>query len=181
MKEINPLLDNLIFVKPNPVAHAPTTLSWFESDDGRETLLLMGNAEHEIDLPSLYSETEILKELILLEEKDEQITWMISFEGNIIGVAWIELVENHNVKSPSVHLMIGNKEYRGKGIGKASMQSLITHIKDNIFTDYIYSRHLKSNIVVAKMNQGLGFEDDGESYLDDNGLEWQNIKLLVKC
>lgn len=29
------------------------------------------------------------------------------------------------------------------------------------------------------MNYGLGFEDDGESYFDDNGLKWQKIKLLV--
>lgn len=179
MVEIKSSIENLIFVKPNPVEHASITLSWFESDDGHETLLLMGNAEHEIDIPSLHSETEILKEFILLEEKNEQITWMISFEGNIIGVAWIELVENHNVKSPSVHLMIGNKKYRGRGIGKASMQSLIAYIKDNMSTNYIYSRHLKSNVVVAKMNQGLGFKDDGGAYFDDNGLEWQNIKLGI--
>lgn len=141
MTEIKSSLENLIFVKPNPVEHALITLSWFNTDGGHETLLLMGNAEHEIDTPSLYSETEILKEFILLEEKDEQITWMICYEGNIIGVAWIELLENHDVKSPSVHLMIGDKKYRGKGIGKASMRSLITYIKDNMFTDYIYSRH----------------------------------------
>ncbi len=181
MVDIKSSLDNLMFVKPNPIEHASVTLSWFESAHGHETLLLMGNAEHEIDTPSLHSETEILKNLILLEEKNEQITWMINFEGNLIGVIWIELLENHTVKSPSVHLMIGDKQYRGKGIGKASMQSLIVYIKDNnVSTGYIYSRHLKSNAAVAKMNQGLGFEDDGESYIDDNGLEWQNTRLSIR-
>ena len=139
----------------------------------------MGNAEHEIDTPSLESEVTILKDFIALEEKDEQLTWMINFEGKVIGVAWIELLENHSVKSPSVHLMIGDKSYRGRGIGRATMQSLISCIKNNILSEYIYSRHLKSNKVVASMNQGLGFKVDGHSYVDENGLEWQNVKLTI--
>jgi len=179
MTEIYSSLETLVFVKPNPVEHASFTLSWFESDDGHETLLLMGNAEHEIGIPSLQSETEILQDFISLEQKNEQITWMIEFNGKIIGVAWIELVENHSVKSPSVHLMIGDKRYRGMGIGKATMLSLVDYIKNNISTDIIYSRHLKSNIVVAKMNQKLAFKNDGMSYIDDNNLEWQNVKRLV--
>jgi len=179
MTEVKLSLENLIFVKPNPIEHAPITLGWFESEHGPETLFLMGNAEHEIETPSLQTETEILQEFISLEQNSEQITWMINFEENIVGVAWIELIKNHNVKPPSVHLMIGDKTFRGRGIGKASMQALIGYIKDNIITDFIYSRHMKSNVVVAKMNQGLGFEDDGEAYLDDNGLEWQNVRLLI--
>jgi len=179
MTDIASSLENLTFVKPNPAVHAPVTLSWFESQDGRETLLLMGNAEHEIETPSLQAEIEILQEFVELEEKNEQFTWMIQYDGDVIGVAWIELTQNHNVNPPSVHLMIGDKKYRGLGIGKASMQALITYIKNNIDTNFVYSRHLKSNKVVARMNKSLGFLDDGDAYIDDNGLEWQNVKLLV--
>ena len=179
MAAIRTSLANLILIEPEPATHAPITLSWFESDYGRETLLLMGNAEHEIENPTLESETQILNEFIELRRKNEQLTWMLQFEDKIIGVAWIELIENHNVLPPSVHLMIGDKEYRGQGIGKATMQTLIQYIKDHIGTKAVYSRHLKSNIVVANMNQRLGFINDGESYIDDNMLEWQNIKLLI--
>lgn len=179
MTEIKSPLEKLTFVKPNPVKHAPITLDWFKSEYGHDTLLLMGNAEHEIQTPLLEAEVQILEEFVSLEEKGQQITWMISFDENIIGVAWIELAENHSVKPPSVHLMIGSKKYRGRGIGKASMQALVGYIQDTIATEFIYSRHLKSNAVVAKMNRGLGFEDDGKPYVDDNGLEWQNVVLLV--
>jgi L-amino acid N-acyltransferase YncA len=179
MTEIKSISDNLVFVKPKPSEHAPVTLKWFESSDGHETLLLMGNAEHEIEAPSLQSEIEILQEFITLEEKKEQVTWMLQYDGSIVGVAWIELVENHSVKAPSVHLMIGEKELRGKGIGKATMSSLISYIINNISTDFIYSRHLKSNTVIAKMNQGLGFIHDGSPYIDENGLEWQNVILMI--
>ena len=179
MAELKSSLAKLTFIKPYPVEHAPTTLDWFESRDGPETLRLMGNPESEIGVPSLETEIQILEEFVSLETEGKQITWMINFEDTVIGVAWIELVENHTVKSPSVHLMIGDKKYRGKGIGTATMQALITCIKDTATTKYVYSRHLKSNHVVAKMNAGLGFEDDGAPYVDNDGLEWQNIVLAV--
>jgi len=179
MTEIQSSLEKLTFVKPSPAIHAPITLGWFESDDGHETLLLMGNAEHEIEPPSLQTELQILEDFVLLEKKNEQLTWMLDFDGDIVGVGWIELTENHGVKPPSVHLMIGNKKYRGQGIGRATMQALILYIRNNIDTKFVYSRHLKSNSVVANMNRGLGFKNEGGSYLGDNGLEWQNIKLVV--
>lgn len=179
MIQIPTPLANLTLVEPNPIAHAPITLSWFESEHGRETLMLMGNAEHEITRPSLASERRILEEFVELGGDAKQLTWMIKFKNKIIGVAWIELTENHNVLPPSVHLMIGDKEYRGRGIGKATMQTLIQYIKDHSDAKTIFSRHLKSNIVVANMNQRLGFINDGESYIDNNMLEWQNIKLPI--
>ena len=172
-------IDGLLLVDPDPIRDAPFALSWFKAPYGRETLLLMGNAEHEISVPSLTGEIQTLEKFIDLKERNEQLTWMLQVDNKTIGAAWIELVENHGVHSPSVHLMIGDKEYRGRGIGKATMAALIEHIKKNIKTSVIYSRHLKSNIVVSTMNQSLGFLNDGDSYIDENGLEWQNVKLAI--
>lgn len=179
MTPIETSLPNLRLIEPNPLRDAPITLSWFESSYGKETLLLMGNAEHEIGVPSLESEIQTLEEFIDLKEKNVQLTWMIQTENKLVGVAWIELVANHSVQPPSVHLMIGDKEYRGKGIGKATMLALIDYIKTYIETNTIYSRHLKHNVVATSMNRTLGFIDDGSSYIDKNQLEWQNVKLAV--
>jgi predicted GNAT family N-acyltransferase len=167
MASLQTPIPGLTLIKPNPSRHAPITLSWFTSENGRETLLLMGNAEHEIETPSLDSEQQTLQEFVDLEAKNEQLTWMI------------ELTKNHNVLPPSVHLMIGDKTYRGRGVGKVVMQTLIQYINDTTDSPAIYSRHLKSNVVVTKMNQSLGFINDKQPYVDDNGLEWQNIKLLI--
>jgi GNAT superfamily N-acetyltransferase len=179
MTPLETSLTDLTLVRPNPSLHAPVTLSWFEADYGKETLRLMGNAEHEIETPSLGGEINILEEFLELERTEEQLTWMIEFNNRIIGVAWIELTQNHNVLPPSVHLMIGDKGYRGRGIGKVVMQALIEYIKNNTDSVFIYSRHLTSNTVVAKMNNGLGFINDGASYTDENSLEWQNVKLSI--
>jgi predicted GNAT family N-acyltransferase len=179
MASLQTPIPGLTLIKPNPSRHAPITLSWFTSENGRETLLLMGNAEHEIETPSLDSEQQTLQEFVDLEAKNEQLTWMIELKRHVIGVAWIELTKNHNVLPPSVHLMIGDKTYRGRGVGKVVMQTLIQYINDTTDSPAIYSRHLKSNVVVTKMNQSLGFINDKQPYVDDNGLEWQYIKLLI--
>lgn len=171
-------LKSLRLVDPNPVLHAPVTLSWFTSEYGHETLLLMGNAEHEIHAPSLAGEQKILQEFLTLNNQKKQLSWMIEFESQIVGVAWIELTENHTVKAPSIHLMIGAKEYRGRGIGKATMQTLIEYITSVLKSPVIYSRHLASNLVVASMNRSLGLMHDGETYTDENGLVWQNTKRV---
>jgi RimJ/RimL family protein N-acetyltransferase len=172
-------MNELLLVDPNPIRDASFALSWFTSPFGRETLLLMGNAEHEINTPSLNGETQKLREFINLKERNEQLTWMLQVDGKTVGAAWVELVENHGVHPPSIHLMIGDKEYRGRGIGKATMAALIDYIIKNLETSVIYSRHLKNNIIVATMNQRLGFLNDGDLYIDKNGLEWHNVKLAI--
>lgn len=172
-------IDGLFLVDPNPIRDAPFALNWFKAPYGRETLLLMGNAEHEINIHSLKGEIQTLEKFIELNKRNEQLTWMLQVDDKTIGAAWIELVGNHGVHPPSVHLMIGDREYRGRGIGKATMAALIEHIKKNIKTSVIYSRHLKSNTVVATMNRRLGFLNDGDSYIDENGLKWQNVRLAI--
>jgi RimJ/RimL family protein N-acetyltransferase len=137
----------------------------------------MGNAEHEIEPSTVESETAILREFIELEEEQKQITRMIVVNHMTIGVVWIELQENHGVHPPSIHIMIGNPDYRGKGIGKSVMQAAIDYVRGDLHLDTIYSRHLANNTAVASLNQSLGFEKDGSPYADENGLVLQGIKI----
>lgn len=155
----------------------PFALSWFQRPEGHATLLSMGNAEHEIEPSTIESETAILREFIELEEQQKQITRMIIVDHMTIGVVWIELQENHSVQPPSIHIMIGNPDYRGKGIGKSVMQAAIDYIRNTLHLNTIYSRHLANNTAVANLNQSLGFEKVGSPYTDSNGLVWQSIKM----
>jgi RimJ/RimL family protein N-acetyltransferase len=153
------------------------TLSWFQRPEGHATLLSMGNAEHEIESSTIESETAILREFIELEERQTQITRMIIVDHKTIGVVWIELEENHSVQPPSIHIMIGNPDYRGKGIGRTVMQAAIDYIRNTLHLNTIYSRHLANNTAAANLNRSLGFEKDGLPYTDSNGLVWQSIKM----
>jgi len=179
MSDLSTRIPELVLTNPVPDRDANFALSWFESKTGKDTLLKMGNAPDEINEPSLEGELATLEEFLSLEDEGKQKTWMLRYGEITIGAAWIDLVENHGVEAPSVHLMVGDPSFRGKGIGKATMNAMITYLKEN-GNDTIYSRHLVSNEVVTGLNRSLGFVPDGQSYVDKNGLEWQNIKLSLE-
>lgn len=179
MADLMTSIPNLVLTSPVPDRDAAFALSWFVSETGRDTLLKMGNTPDEISDPTLKGELATLEEFLTLENEGKQKTWMLRYGDKTIGAAWIDLIKNHGVEAPSIHLMIGDVSFRGKGIGKATMNAMIEYLTLN-GNDTIYSRHLMSNDIVSSLNQSLGFVADGPSYVDENRLEWQNVKLLLK-
>jgi RimJ/RimL family protein N-acetyltransferase len=178
-KPLKTINSQLVLVSPDPDRDAPFAHEWFSGESGRDTLLNMGNAHSEIKPSSLEDEREVIEEFLRLERDNTQLTWMLRYDGRTVGAAWIDVIENHGVKAPSVHLLVGDTSMRGKGLGKAAMLGLIQYVQDTIKTKYVYSRHLTSNVSVRALNQSVGFIDDGSSYVDENELEWQNIKLKL--
>lgn len=169
----------LELLQPSAERDAPFALSWFVRPEGKDTLLRMGNAEHEIPEPSLREEEKRIEEFIQLEAENKQITRMIDVDGVTVGAVWLELIEMRGVKPPSLHIMIGNPDYRGMGIGKKVMLEAIDMAR-SMGHKVIYTRHLTSNIEIKKLNDSLGFIDDGEPYTDSKGLTWQHIKLNLE-
>lgn len=166
--------EDIQLLLPDVDRDAISALAWFSRPEGRQTLRSMGNTESEIEESMLDGECRIMQEFLELESAGKQITRAIIVDGVAIGVVWIELFENHGIKSPSIHIMIGNPDYRGRGIGRAVIQSAIDHISDVLKFKTVYSRHLSTNVAVTKLNESLGFREDGAAYKDESGLIWQN-------
>src|SRR5262245_20365468 len=145
MYDIQTSIDDLMLTRPNPKRDAPFALSWFEMPYGKETLLLMGNPEHKLSTPTLKKETDRIQEFLKLEKENKQLTWMIRYNDKTVGAVWLELHDTEHVKSPAFHIMIGDKNYRGKGFGRAVIQTMINYVKDILKADTLYSRHLVSN------------------------------------
>lgn len=178
MPFVSTTIKELTLATPNPDRDASFAYKWFSSDDSKDTLLRMGNAQHEISASTLESERQTIEEFLDLEQHGRQKTWMIRWRDETIGAAWIDLVENHGVKPPSVHLMIGNAEYRGRGIGYAVICCILEYLRKEGY-EKVYSRHLVSNEPVTRLNDKVGFICDGQAYTDSNGLIWQNISLSL--
>ncbi|NCO10488.1 GNAT family N-acetyltransferase [Candidatus Saccharibacteria bacterium] len=102
---------------------------------------------------------------------------MIQLKGRTIGAVWIELEDTKYVNAPALHIMIGNPDSRGMGTGKLVMEAMINYAFTEFHTNVIYSRHLTSNDVIARVTSDLGFAKDGAPYAEENGLIFQNIKL----
>lgn len=179
MKSIQTSIPEVVLVKPDPDRDAPFAYSWFDSDYGKETLLLMGNTEKEIGHPTIEQQREIWESFVKLEKEVKQFTWAIQYQDITIGVIWVELEGTFYIDAPAIHIMIGDKRYRRQGIGKLSFCEIIKYIKNNLRERTIYSRYLATNKPVAGVFKSIGFIHDGPTYYDDNNLEWQNVKLNI--
>lgn len=168
-------MPEVTLVSPDPQRDAPFAYNWFESEHGRETLLLMGNSEKEIGTTTLQQQTEVFENFLILEKQVKQLTWSIRYNNITIGVVWIELVDTFDLSSPAIHIMIGDKKYRRQGIGKMVFNEAIQYIIRNLRERHIYSRHLVTNSDVAGLLKSIGFRDDGDTYYDHNNLQWQNV------
>ena len=172
-------MEGVLLRAPDVERDAPFAHGWFTRPEGRDTLLQMGNAESEIEESTLDGERKIMQEFLDLECENKQVTRVITKDGKTIGVVWIELFMNHNVEAPSIHIMIGDPDYRGKGTGRLPMNWAIDYVRAQTSYTTINTRHLANNIPIAKLNESLGFMKIGDVYTDDKGLVWQRVMLAL--
>lgn len=158
-------------VEPNIERDAPLGVKWLEGDLGRSTLMLMGVADKDNKPSNLEAEKERVKDFI---EKDNQLNWMIEYKGQVVGSVWADLEPTEYLLSPSVHIMIGDPNMRGKGVGITSIEAVVEYL-ENQGNEKIYSRHLLINTASKAMLHKLDFKDLEKPYTDKDGLEWQNV------
>ena len=158
-------------VAPDIERDAPLSVKWLEGDAGRNTLRLMGVAEKD-NLPStLEQEKERMRDFI---ENDDQLNWMIAYQNRVIGSVWVDLKPSKHLQSPSMHIMIGSPDARGKGIGSSTVEAVVGYLRQQGY-EQIYSRYLIENESSRNMLAELGFTQLGGSYIDEDSLEFQNV------
>lgn len=162
---------DVVLVQPDVERDAALGVQWLEGELGRATLTSMGVADKDNKPTTLEHERERVRDFI---EKQDQLNWMIEYQGKVVGSVWADLRQVGNVPPPAMHIMIGDPNVRGKGIGYAATSKVTEHLKDQGFKS-IYSRHLTKNGGASGLLQSLGFTELGEPYTDDDGLEWQNV------
>lgn len=164
-------------VKPNVKRDAPLGVEWLKGDAGRETLRLMGVSDADNKASNFKKEKKRIQEFI---DKQNQYNWMIKYKTKVVGTVWAELEPTEHLGAPAVHIMIGDPEVRGKGVGTAALQAVTEWLQTEKNYKIVYSRHLTSNAAPARINQKLGFKPQGAAYTDSDGLEFQNVVLGAK-
>lgn len=166
--------ENIRLIMPNIERDAPTSVTWLEGDQGKETLRAMGVPEKDIIEPTLEGEEERINTMI---ESTHHIAWMIEQDGDVIGVAEVELEPTEYVDAPALSVMIGDPWERNKGVATTVLRSVIDWLHAEYENTFVYARHRSSNEASAQVLLKLGFEDDGAPYKDQDGLVWQNVVL----
>lgn len=173
----NPIVE---LVPPNPERDTPHAMRGFADEAGKRTLLLMGNPERVITPTSYQKEHDILSSFVELAQSGERLTWMMSADDKTIGAIWVELKAADGVPTPAVSVMIGDPAYRGQGLGRAAMVSVIDHLKANTDYENLYARRLTDNTGSAALLDSLGFTAMGGPYTDEDGLTFQNFQCSLR-
>lgn len=180
MNSLPTVHQSLELVPPDPERDTPFAMQWFTGNAGKQTLLLMGNPEHTITPTSYEKEYGILSSFVEMERSDEQLTWMMCMDDKTIGAIWVELKDSEYLAAPAISVMIGNPEYRGRGLGKIAMNSVIDFLKQNRDFSVLYARRLVNNTGSAALLDSLGFVPEGEVYTDTDNLTFQNFQLSLR-
>lgn len=148
-------------------------VEWLNGELGRVTMRSMGNNEAAIakTLPTtLKREAERVKKFF---DNEDELNWMIDYEGKVVGSVWVALHDSAKLPSPSVHIMIGDPTMRGRGVGGHAMRAVLKFLEDQGYST-IYSRHLVANEGADKLLKKLGFVNSGKPYTSET-LEFQNL------
>jgi len=167
---------DLVLVEPDVERDAPLAVKWLQGDIGRTTLRLMGNTEDQIKATTLEEEKERIKGFI---ESKDQLTWMISLDNKTIGAVWVDLRPTEYLAAPAVHIMIGDANARGRGVGGSTIDAVIQYMSGTGEYQELYTRHLISNAPASKLLEDAGFSNLDEPYEDRDGLVWQNAQLSL--
>lgn len=163
--------NTLRLIAPNVERDAPRGVQWMHGPDGHETQRLMGIPPQDIHNHTLEEEQELIASFV---HGDDELVWMIESDGRVVGVVEVGMNIPPEEHGPSLSIMIGDVSARGKGIGSQAMSAVLHYLQEQGYGE-VTARYLVSNSASAKMNEALGFVRVGGAYVDEDGLEWQNV------
>lgn len=153
--------------------HADNSLQW-TSDSS--VIKYMG-----ADFEKPTKEKEIGRIMEIRNNPDEY-NWMIELNGNIIGNVSINRIKETSqklgLKAGNYTILIGDKEYWGKGIAFHVGMKIMKWAFSKGGFETMSARSLKTNTTSIAMLKKLGFEFSGENphaeKIDGKSTNWQN-------
>lgn len=125
-------------------------MKWLNDEDTRKDIIFDG----------MNDETSN-KEWYLSCQKTGKTFFMILFDNNPIGLIGIMNVSKIN-KNAEIFIMIGEKEFRGKGIGKLALRYLVDVAKKNKINN-LYLSVKKTNLKAINLYKQIGFKIVGKN------------------
>ncbi len=165
----------LNLIEPN-LSHADESLSW--TTDNSIIQYMGAPFEH----PSKEKEMERIKEILC---NTDEYNWMIELNGKIIGNVSINNIQENttkfNSKAGNYTILIGDKNYWGKGIAYHVGQAVLDWAFSKGNFDVISARAINENIASLAMLKKLGFiyldNTPFEGQINGKNTEWQNFMI----
>jgi RimJ/RimL family protein N-acetyltransferase len=110
---------------------------------------------------------------VLLSDRTRK-TFAIEVNNTHVGNIGLKEID-FETKKAELFIEIGEADYRGRGIGKASMAILMDHVFGQMGIEEMRLEVLEFNQAAIRVYQQLGFETSYRSgwHYDENGRYWQ--------
>lgn len=154
---------------------APMGVKWLNGIHGVETFRLMGNVIADDWQTNIDEQREVLAGII---NDSKGLSFMVEADGKIVGIVETHPDSTPELPGPSIHIMLGDHNARGRGIGYASQLQQIDKLKQLGYKK-LYSRAQTINVGSNNLLTKLGFEKYGEIYVTAEGLKYQNYILFI--
>ncbi len=153
-------LGDIKLIEPN-LTHAAPSLSWVSIDD------VVQHMGADFRNPSLAGEEERIQKVI---ESPDQYSWMIEYEGRLIGNVCIndiaEETEKAGVRAGNIVILIGDPEFWKKGIATRVCSAVLECAKTKGKFQAMTARALEENTGSRRTLEKLGFTETGTEPYD---------------
>lgn len=95
-----------------------------------------------------------------LIKDDSQKVWIIEYNSIQIGVAYLYSIKQ-NFKTCYWGFYIGEKDFRGKGLGNLIEYQVIDYVFNRLFFNKLLCEVLEFNYAVIKLHEKYGFRREG--------------------
>lgn len=168
-------MDDIDLIDIDVARDAPLAMAWINAPSGVEMLRLMGMIVPDDFTTTLDLEAKTLQQII---NDPNELAWMIDYDGQVVGILEVHLVDQASRPAPNIGIMIGDASARGKGIGRSAIQLAISKLVELGYKT-VYARTLTHNTASRKMLAKLGFVINGRPYAGTDNLHWQNYSLAI--
>jgi len=147
-------------------------LRWHNDQELNRSLL---GAFHYINRDT---ELNWLKKVQVPSNQEVNLAICLSENGQHIGNIYLRDIDWISRRG-ELHILIGEREHRGKGYGAAAVQLLVRYAFDSLGLHRIYLHVLEKNLAAIKMYKKCGFEREG--VLKHHGFKngkFENVLLM---
>lgn len=121
-----------------------------------------------------------------LEEASENASWRpvgIYDEDTLVGFSMYGLLHEVEYRGPRVWLdrILIDKNYQGKGYGKASVETLLKRLYEEYHEPRTYLSVYDNNEVAVRLYKNVGFEFNGEIDTKGEKIMEINMEKLESC
>lgn len=164
--------ENIRLIEPDVERDAPLSFEWLSGEQGRRSLRMLGVPDKDIHPPTLDREEERIESFL---DRDDLLVWMIQLDGDVVGAIEVNLKDSEYLPAPWLTIFIGDNLVRGMGVGTVALRAVVAWLIQEQKEDILFARYRIGNESSAQLLLKLGFEEDGDAYSDEDGLEWQNV------